>query len=218
VATTENKKKYVTLTSEKGVAVWPWLNAPDTKFDARGVYKVQLAHDPNDAKQRAYLDALEEAHEQAVAVIKKENPKLKNSLNVNPVTKAEVNDEGDETGRVLVSFKMYATSQDPKTKEVKTRVPRFFDAKGKPLVKPPRIGGGSVLKLAYQISPYLNGKNAGITLYLSAVQIIELVEFGGGGSAAAFGFGQEDGFAVEEESEAFGAEETAGDEAVNGDF
>ena len=34
--------KKPTFMTSKGQAVYPWLNKPDTQFDANGVYKCQL--------------------------------------------------------------------------------------------------------------------------------------------------------------------------------
>ena len=39
--------------TSKGQAIYPYLNAPDTAFDAAGVYKCQLKMSPEDAKEFA---------------------------------------------------------------------------------------------------------------------------------------------------------------------
>lgn len=44
-------------------------------------------------------------------------------------------------------------------------------------------------------SGYFNGTNNGVTLYLNAVQIINLVS-GGNGDAKDYGFGEEDGYSI----------------------
>lgn len=187
---TKKKGNYVNGMSPKGIASFPHLNAPDVKFNAQGVYHTKLVLDPSQPTVQKFLDGLTEAHSKAVAGIRKENPKLKNTLNVNPPFRAELNDEGDETGKFVVNFTMYATS----TKDGVTtaRKPLLWDAKLAPIGKDVRIGGGSTIrvKFSYNADGYLNGTNAGIKLYMSEVQVIDLKSFGGGGS----GFEVEDGF------------------------
>ena len=39
-----------TFTTEKGVAYYPYISAPDTKFDEQGHYKVNLCLPKEDAK------------------------------------------------------------------------------------------------------------------------------------------------------------------------
>lgn len=188
-----NADKPQVLVTPKGVAVWPHLHAPDTKFDAKGVFHTKLAFSPEDEGASEFLAMLEQAQEDAVAEKKKSNPKLKNSLNVNEIIKDEVDEEGDPTGRKIVSLKMYAEVTSKKTGKTYKQAPRFFDSKLRVISEPPKVSGGSILKIAYTISPYLNGKNTGITLYMQQVQVIELKEWQGG-SAPAAGFGEEEGF------------------------
>ena len=76
--------------------------------------------------------------------------------------------------------------------------PAIFDAKGKPLQEA-KIGGGSKVKVAYELIPYYTAiAGAGVSLRLKAVQVIDLVEFSGGASADAFGFGEEEGYEAED--------------------
>jgi hypothetical protein len=51
----------------------------------------------------------------------------------------------------------------------------------------------------------------GMTLTLKAVQVLELVEFGGGGNASSFGFEDEDGFVSGGESLAETFDDVGGD-------
>jgi hypothetical protein len=73
----------------------------------------------------------------------------------------------DEEGNTILSFK----SKKP---------PKLFNSKGQPIknTEDLKIGGGSVVKVNASINPYDKGINTGVALYLNAVQIIELVEFG----------------------------------------
>ena len=73
------------------------------------------------------------------------------------------------------------------------RVVPIYDSQGKPLPKNVDIGHGSIVKVAFSIQPYYKTKTIrGLTLYLNAVQVLELVERGDG-DAASFGFGAEEG-------------------------
>lgn len=82
------------------------------------------------------------------------------------------------------------------------------------------IGNGSKVRIAYELVPfYMSDKSYGISLRLSAVQIIDLVEFGTQ-TAESFGFGVEEGYVadegVEEQEESLDTPEETDDE--EGDF
>jgi len=71
-----------------------------------------------------------------------------------------------ETGEVILKFKS-------KYK------PKFADATGQLTTTEPRVGGGSIIKVKGNFYPY-NSARVGVSLQMSAVQVIDLVEFGGG--------------------------------------
>lgn len=74
--------------------------------------------------------------------------------------------------------------------------PVLFDSKNRPLSDDIRIGGGSELRFIAEVRPYeKNGE--GISLGLKQVQIVKLVE--GGGGASAFD-AVDDGFEVSEDN------------------
>lgn len=82
------------------------------------------------------------------------------------------------------------------------------------------VGSGSKVRVAYELVPfYMSPKNAGVSLRLTAVQIIDLVEYGSQ-SAASLGFESMEGFvadaAPELEDEIPFAEVEAA--AMEGDF
>jgi hypothetical protein len=76
----------------------------------------------------------------------------------------------------------------------------LFDSKGAPLAAGTAIYGGTVGKVAFQAAPYfVAGQGmAGISLRLSAVQVIDLVG-PGSRTAAQHGFGKEDGYETSED-------------------
>ena len=72
----------------------------------------------------------------------------------------------DETGEVILKFKS-------KYK------PKLCDASGAVVRNEPRVGGGSTIKVKGNFYAY-EGARKGVSLQMSAVQIIDLVEHGGG--------------------------------------
>jgi hypothetical protein len=97
----------------------------------------------------------------------------------------------------MIKAKMKASGvykSGPKTGQRWERKPNIYDAKGNALKNPPKIGGGSIVKMNIELNPYYAASDGkvGTSFRLNAVQVIELVEFGGK-SASGFGFGEEDG-------------------------
>ena len=183
---TNKRPRFVT---PAGIAQYPYLTTPDTKFNPDGDYKVNLEIDPTEIT--TFLD---EQHEAAVAAAKKDNPGKKIKEGDVPYS---VN---DETGKVTVRFKLKAKVH-PKNGESFDQRPALFDAKGKPLGKDVKIGGGSKIKVSYEVLPYYTAiAGAGISLRLKAVQVIDLVEYSSGGSGESYGFGKEDGYEATEET------------------
>lgn len=182
----QQKQRFV---SPAGRAIYPKLNKPDTKFNAEGVYEVKLA-----VSDEKFTTFLEEQHNKAVEAAKAENKGKK-------IREADLPFTVDEdSGEAVVKFKCKAKVQS-KSGEVFEQKPAIFDAKGKSLTKAPNIGGGSILKVSYEIVPFYTAiAGAGISLRLKAVQLIGLVEFGGGG-AGAYGFGAEDGYEADDGDE-----------------
>ncbi|KWS03729.1 T7-like phage ssDNA-binding protein [Lysobacter capsici AZ78] len=213
------RKRYV---SPKGTAIWPRLNQPDTKFDADGVYSAKLAFDGFDEAANKLIAELTAVREAEFRKYLSENPKFKKVAKLVDFFSAELDDEGEETGRTLMNFKMKAKVTAKKTGKVYVMKPVIVNAKKAILKNPPNIGGGSQLKVSFEVMPYFNAKDKefGLSLRLVGVQIIDLVEFGGG-AAAANDFDDEEGYDAdgaedssedsEDESESGDAEESSGD-------
>jgi hypothetical protein len=199
----DNKPK--TYTSPKGIANYPWLNKPDTKFNAAGVYRVKITIPAEEAETfKTFLDAqydagvkeeIEKAYQKALI----KTPKLARQAFESKVKLADkpykmaIDDTGEETGDLEISFKSNASFIDKKSGETVPLTVRLFDAKGKPTKA--LIGGGSTIKVAYQIISFPPAAfGTGISLRMQAVQVIDLQTYGGGGSGESFGFGQEEGF------------------------
>lgn len=219
------------MITPKGVAIYPKLDKPDTKFDADGVYEVKLKFDPTatdgvigktSATWAEIVEKAEAIRDEFLATTKadlqsgdgKAKAKAKSISALDFGAEPDVDDDGNETGMIVVKVKMKASGVSKKDGKPWTRKPTLFDAKGKPLpANAPPIWGGSTLKAAAEVVPYYTAKDnvVGITLRLNAVQVIELVS-GQGRTASAFGFGEEDGYEAEEE-QSF----SAGGDGADGD-
>ena len=220
-----------TSISPKGVALYPRVNKPDTKFDANGVYKVDLKLDtenPEDAKFIAGLDALhQEAFEAAVAEAVEKGEYKTEAAARKKVKQADLpyatieDEDGEDTQFVKVRFKMKAKVRSKKTGETFELKPKVFDAHKQEMTKVPAIYSGTILRVAYKPRHwYTKQLGAGVKLQLEAVQIIELVS-GSGGDADSYGFGDEDGYIYEKPSDApFGDadDDVGGDDDGSGDF
>lgn len=196
--TKDKSQKAQHITTPIGIASYPYLTRPDTKFDSDGEYRVGLILPASDAK--SLMKTINEAIKDSVEKAKKDNPQKAKKIQAAKAPYSEVTDEeGNETGEVQFNFKMKAKITPRNGGEPFEVRPALFDAKGKPLPKTVKIGGGSKVKVCAELSPYFTDLvGAGISLRLKAVQVIELVEYNGQ-SADKFGFGVEDGFDYESE-------------------
>lgn len=217
-------KSYPKVTTPRGVAIWPRLNEPDTKYDSAGVYEAKIAIDANDpglAKMQAQVEAI--IDEKFAEVVKELTDAGKAGLakkitKVSPFKPEEDADTGEETGRIIIKGKMKASGISKKTNKPWKRRPNIFNGQGALIQNPPKIGGGSILKLNVELSPYYaaNDKTVGVSFRLEAVQVIKLVSFGAA-DAASCGFGAEDDGDDFGNAEAeFGVEQNAGG-PVDGD-
>ena len=159
----------------KGIAVYPHLNEPDTKFDENGVYQTQLKL-VGEAGQKL-INALEKLHDDAYAAECKEHKKPKLKKADLPFSE-EYDDDGQLTGNYLFRFKMKA-----KTSRGLEQRPVLVDAKVNPLSEP--IGGGSTLVIEFE--PYtwfVAALGVGMTLRLRGVQVLDLKEHKGGAACS----------------------------------
>ena len=183
-------QKLPLLKTPAGIAVWPKLTKPDTKFNADGEYNVKLRIPSEEAQD--LIAALDTAYAAAQDDAKEKNPGKKIKAASQPYTE-ELDDQGNETGNILVSFKCKAKLTD-KQGNVRPNAPRLFDSKNKEFPKDQDIWGGSTLRVAFNAIPYYTAMaGAGVSLRLKAVQVIDLVA-GGGGTGESYGFGEEDGY------------------------
>lgn len=192
------------IITPKGVAIYPRLNKPDTKFNVAGVYDCRLRLDPEDPEVASLVEKLtklrDKFHKDLVAdLTKKKKSATVKKLKIRDIGTPDVNDEDEETGLIVLKGKTIASGTYSDGKAWK-RAPVIFDAKGNKLKDPPLIYGGSELKMACLAKPYLmkSSFEVGVTLYLNAVQIIKLVSGGGPQDAEGFGFSEEDGYEADD--------------------
>lgn len=159
-----------------GLSLHTWIDRPDTKFNADGLYKTKLIGDLADPKVAAFKQKVDEAAAAALAEetkdltpgqAKKWEPYLPYTLEVDDKT-------GEDTGRIIFEFKRNAKVTIRKTQEVKELSVAVYDSKGKPVLPPPAIYGGSTIKVVGNFRPlrlyWL--QRAGVRMDFSAVQVL----------------------------------------------
>jgi hypothetical protein len=193
------------LKTPKLIAVWPHLHAPDTKFNVDGTYGTKGSIKGDLGAQMAAMWDAEIVKAVALAKADEKNKGKKIKTADAPYTFNE------ETEEYTFNFKLNAKGKR-KDGTVFTQAPALYDARGGKIPAGVRIGGGSTIVVAYELSPFYTALvGAGVTSRLKAVQVINLVQFGG--TAASFGFEtEEDGFdASGMEAEAPSSESTQTD-------
>lgn len=191
------------ITFPKGVAVYPALNRPDTKYDELGQYKADF---------KVTSEVAEPFIKQLQKVAKDHTgralPKAKNS-----VWYMELDDDGEETGMVV--FKVRVKNKNRKSDgKLWDRRPLVIDAKKNDMPVDVAVWGGSVIRVQAEVYEWQNNDKKGVTLQPVMVQVIELVTGGSRGDSSAFD--EEDGYETEEttgaDRAAFDADEAGDDE------
>lgn len=224
-----DKKSNPTLTSPRGVFVYPSLNKADMGTKAfpkpDGEFKVTLrvpAAVAEKWREGPLAAIIKQAQEEADAEFAKlpvgTRKKLK-ALTWNDVGTDEFDKETEEaTGFVLFKFSMKASGKR-KDNTAWSQKPTIFDSKGVRIAQPPQIWGGSEGKVSFEAAPYfIPGTGAaGVALRLKAVQLLKLVS-GGERSASEYGFAAEDdGFDASECTAPEGTSDDAGGSAAAAD-
>jgi hypothetical protein len=158
-----NTKKKLTFSTAKGIAMYPWLNKADFQFDSNGQFKVNLKLDKADAAD--LIKAVQEAANNEFGTKEAQNVRLPFKTD-------------EDTGQLIIVTKS------------KFR-PKIMDSQGNLISENnvPPIYGGSTLKLAGTIYPYVAGGNKGVSLQLAGVQIVELSQ----GETSSVSFAAEEG-------------------------
>ena len=182
------KQKFDTHVSPAGIAVYPWLNKPDTKFDADGVFSVKLIFDKAATKK--------------ISDIVKP---LMNGGKNNPI-KPELDDQGEKTGQYVANFKMKAHVKTKGGDEWDQK-PILVDSDGNRMIA--AIGGGSKLQVQYEAIPY-DAMGGGVSLRMKKVRVLDLVEYQS--KADGTDWGEEKGNYVAPKDEFKVAEESVDDD------
>lgn len=212
------KMKLKRMVTPAGIAVWPWLDKPDTKFKANGEYRIGVSLPRQAPGVQDFLTALEAEYDAAQS--SDGNKMLADAKKGAKIKRADVpwKDELDEndqpTGNVVLNLKMAAKIEKKEAGVVVKswdQRPDVFDAKGTRIdAGASKVGGGSTVKASFEIMPfYTSLVGAGISLRLRAVQVINLVQFQPG-TAKGYGFGEEEGFTAPTEDDAPEAAGTVG--------
>lgn len=143
-----------------GTAQWPWFTVPDTQFDPEGKYKTDLLMKEADAKP--LMSQCKEIF------VEEFGEKALNAAK----WPFKVDKENG-----TVTFRIKSTNK-----------PIMYDGNGDKINDVINVGTGSIIKVAGTAATYNAGGSTGVTMYLDAVQIIELEEYTGGAK-----FEKEDG-------------------------
>ena len=186
----QKKPQLPKLNTPIGQARFINIMEPDTRFDDNGVYSVQLLVPEDDPKVKAIIKRLKDIYEEFRKTLDaKQAKKQSESYGFSP----DVDDNGDETGYIVFKFKTSAKYKDKKGELKDKEPPAVFDAKLKKIPEGTPIWNGTSMIVNFSPSPYYTGKNCGVTLYLNACQIIELVS-GSSRDASSYGFSEEEGY------------------------
>lgn len=202
----------VKYTTPKGVAKYPYLDKPDTKFNPQGDYKVNLLLTKEESKN--LMSLVDKEIDKKFLEVSKE-VKGKRVKKADPPYFMELDDDGNETGNVIFKLKQKAeiTSKTGQTIEIKVRL---FDAQGKPMMNT-NVWGGSKIKASGTLMPYYSPTlGVGVSMKLAACQVIELVTKES--NAESFGFEKEEGYTTDEKPEDFLPEEEGHIEETESDF
>lgn len=182
------KNKYTKIVTPIGVAQYPWLSSPDTKFSEIGDYKTNLILSKKDAQDIVKL--IDNAREESLK-LGAEKSNGKKVKQADPPYYDEVDDDGKPTGNVIFKFKCKA-KVTTKSGESFENKPTLFDAKGKPMLNV-NVWGGSEIKVSAELIPYFTSMvGAGVSMRLRAAQVIKLIE--GGSNSSGYGFKEEEGY------------------------
>lgn len=186
------KQIYAKGVTPIGTAMWSHLKSTE-QFQGKDTnrYSLSLVLAPDDEK--ALLDKIDAEWQK----FKETEEGQKHKYKYDP-SNGFKEGEGDRDN--LFKFKMTASVKTKRGTMWERHVP-VYDAGCKEISNDiDELGNGSRVKVAYELVPfYMNDKNYGISLRLTAVQVIEFKD--SNETAESFGFGQEEGFHKEDSEE-----------------
>ena len=177
--------------------IYPFLKKPDTRWKKDGEYKVSLIFDQDDPFIAKIEKKAQKEFEAAKENMKPADKKIAELIS--PVTE-EMDEDGKPTGNVKLNFKSNAQFIDKKTEEVVKVTMKVFNSQGGAIKDLPNIGNGSKLAISFKpIGTVMvsdskkHGRevNCYLSLWMNAVQLVDLKEYTPDGSS--YGFGKEEG-------------------------
>lgn len=172
------------LITPVGLAKYIYLDSPDYEFNKNGEYKVKLFFDPSDEgveEMTCTLDAmLDEAFEYFVDQAKTARDKKAVRLSDNTPYYSEEDEEGELTGLIYMNPKSIASGTTSEGESWTRHIP-VFDSQNVRVTEKLSAGGGTTMCASLIVRAYYNKQNGvGLSLRLRAVQIVNLIKFGGG--------------------------------------
>lgn len=156
---TETKGRNIFGTSPSGIAIYPHLTEPDTAFN-KNEFNVKLSVPLEEAKP--FMKELADIYK---AHVGSAYPKSQKSV----FYLEEDRETGEETGNVVFNFKV-------KNREDFDRRPKLFFKD--PDQQTDRVGGGSRMKVRFQVYKWEYSGNSGITLQPTHVLVEDVKEYG----------------------------------------
>lgn len=208
----------LSLNTPIGVGQYLYLEQPDFEFNSSGDYKVKLFLDPGKDEVKDMMYTMDELMKKALVYFTDlaETPKQKKAVRPSDNTPyyTETDDQDEATGRIYLNIKRVAGGTTKEGETWKRQIP-IFDAEGARVTVPLNAGNGTTMRVNMTLRAYFNVQSGvGISLWLTAVQIIDLKKYSPGISTAQdAGFGKvEGGFKAEsfENAEEDGSDEDAG--------
>lgn len=171
----EKKPYRAPFTTPKGMARFPALLVPDTKFSADGEYHVGLVVDPNDPDVSTILDKLNELTDEWYSAVYNVLPKKdKEKANKHISVEDEYNENDEPTGKVILKFrqKPFFKRKDGTRQDLQ---PPLFDAAKKPWPEGEDVHHGAIIKVSFLTQPYYVGSSGmcGLKLRIRGVQVID---------------------------------------------
>lgn len=182
------------VVSPKGKALWCSIKEPNYTFNAKGDYMTSLVCDPNDEAVKAFISKLEALRDTAYEeTLETQGDKGKQNSK-REVYNIDYDKDGNQTGNIIFKFKL-SNIADREPGQDKIAV---VDAHKNQMLNIPLVGNGSIIRCVAFANPYYmaSTKEIGVSLMWKRMQILELVEFGGGSAD----FDDEDGFVVDSDS------------------
>lgn len=191
----EKKFKYSRLVSPKGMFKYAWINKPDAGFDGKApAYKTRFLMEDNE-ESRAFVEkvmdlAKKEAKEAGVKLKKKMHSPF--NLPEDADEDDFVPEEGKDKPKLDEDYKdaiWFACKSNYK--------PSAIDSARESLPENVFIMSGDTGKVKVELFAY-EGLGSGVTLRLVTAQLLEKNTTFSGGKGDTEGFGDEDGYTVEQ--------------------